>query len=81
MDRWEKCADIAPDDELRNWPLWVGIDLANKIDICAAVKRGFRHLVTRIRSRSSGSLKDGWRPPRSIFLSFTGNGLMLAIWI
>lgn len=38
MDRWEKCADIAPDDELRNWPLWVGIDLANKIDICAAVK-------------------------------------------
>ncbi|HAT3951857.1 TPA: terminase large subunit [Kluyvera ascorbata] len=38
MDRWEKCADIAPDAELRNWPLWVGIDLANKIDICAAVK-------------------------------------------
>lgn len=38
MDRWAKCADIAPDDELKNWPLWVGIDLANKIDICAAVK-------------------------------------------
>lgn len=38
MDRWAKCADIAPDEELRNWPLWVGIDLANKIDICAAVK-------------------------------------------
>lgn len=38
MDRWDKCADIAPDEELRNWPLWVGIDLANKIDICAAVK-------------------------------------------
>lgn len=38
MDRWAKCADIATDDELRNWPLWVGIDLANKIDICAAVK-------------------------------------------
>ncbi|QLK60864.1 terminase large subunit [Enterobacteriaceae bacterium Kacie_13] len=38
MDRWNKCGDIAPDDELVNWPLWVGIDLANKIDICAAVK-------------------------------------------
>lgn len=38
MDRWGKCADIASDDDLRNWPLWVGIDLANKIDICAAVK-------------------------------------------
>jgi len=38
MDRWERCNDIAPDDELINWPLWVGIDLANKIDICAAVK-------------------------------------------
>jgi phage terminase large subunit-like protein len=38
MDRWDKCADIAPDEELRNWPLWIGIDLANKIDICAAVK-------------------------------------------
>ncbi|MCU5775222.1 terminase large subunit [Winslowiella arboricola] len=38
MDRWDKCADIASDEELKNWPLWVGIDLANKIDICAAVK-------------------------------------------
>lgn len=38
MDRWDKCGDIAPDEELVNWPLWVGIDLANKIDICAAVK-------------------------------------------
>lgn len=38
MDRWGKCGDIAPDEELVNWPLWVGIDLANKIDICAAVK-------------------------------------------
>lgn len=38
MPRWDKCGDIAPDEELVNWPLWVGIDLANKIDICAAVK-------------------------------------------
>lgn len=38
MDRWDKCNDIASDDELVQWPLWVGIDLANKIDICAAVK-------------------------------------------
>ena len=38
MARWDKCGDIASDEELVNWPLWVGIDLANKIDICAAVK-------------------------------------------
>lgn len=38
MDRWDKCNDIAADEELVKWPLWVGIDLANKIDICAAVK-------------------------------------------
>lgn len=38
MDRWDKCNDIASDDELLKYPLWVGIDLANKIDICAAVK-------------------------------------------
>lgn len=38
MDRWDKCNDIASDDQLVQWPLWVGIDLANKIDICAAVK-------------------------------------------
>jgi len=38
MDRWSKCTGIASDDDLRKWPLWVGIDLSNKIDICAAVK-------------------------------------------
>lgn len=38
MDRWEKCEGLAPDDDLKRWPLWVGIDLANKIDICAAAK-------------------------------------------
>lgn len=38
MDRWAKCEGVASDEELSHWPLWVGIDLANKIDICAAVK-------------------------------------------
>ncbi|ERK18606.1 Phage terminase large subunit [Pantoea sp. AS-PWVM4] len=38
MDRWETCEGLAPDEQLSNWPLWVGIDLSNKIDICAAAK-------------------------------------------
>lgn len=38
MDKWDKCPDIAPDEELKHWPMWAGIDLSNKIDICAAVK-------------------------------------------
>lgn len=38
MLKWDKCEFIAPAHELKTYPLWVGVDLANKIDICAAVK-------------------------------------------
>jgi len=38
MDRWAKREGIADVEERKKWPLWVGVDLANKIDICAAVK-------------------------------------------
>lgn len=38
MIKWEKCDFIAPQHELKTYPLWVGVDLSNKIDICAAVK-------------------------------------------
>lgn len=38
MVKWEKCEPKAPAHELKTYPLWVGVDLANKIDICAAVK-------------------------------------------
>ncbi|WP_174889453.1 terminase large subunit [Candidatus Williamhamiltonella defendens] len=38
MIKWEKCEYIAPQHELNPYPLWVGVDLSNKIDICAAVK-------------------------------------------
>lgn len=38
MDRWSKREGIADSEERKKWPLWVGVDLANKIDICAAVK-------------------------------------------
>ncbi|ACQ68071.1 terminase [Candidatus Williamhamiltonella defendens] len=38
MIKWEKCKYIAPQHELNTYPLWVGVDLSNKIDICAAVK-------------------------------------------
>lgn len=38
MDRWAKCEGLPESDKLKSWPVWVGIDLANKIDICAAAK-------------------------------------------
>jgi phage terminase large subunit-like protein len=38
MERWAKREGIADSEERKKWPLWVGVDLANKIDICAAVK-------------------------------------------
>jgi phage terminase large subunit-like protein len=38
MLKWGKCDFIAPQHELKTYPLWVGVDLSNKIDICAAVK-------------------------------------------
>ncbi|HHQ6596591.1 MULTISPECIES: terminase large subunit [Serratia] len=38
MLKWGKCEYIAPQHELKTYPLWVGVDLSNKIDICAAVK-------------------------------------------
>jgi len=38
MSRWAKCEGLPKDDELVKWPMWVGVDLANKIDICAAAK-------------------------------------------
>ncbi|MGK6325757.1 terminase large subunit [Erwinia sp. DT-104] len=38
MVKWEECAPLAPVHELKTYPMWVGVDLANKIDICAAVK-------------------------------------------
>ncbi|MGH1530001.1 terminase large subunit [Yersinia proxima] len=38
MLKWGRCEYIAPQHELKTYPLWVGVDLSNKIDICAAVK-------------------------------------------
>lgn len=38
MIKWEKCEYIAPRHELKTYPMWVGVDLAHKIDICAAAK-------------------------------------------
>ncbi|POV33457.1 terminase, partial [Enterobacter cloacae complex sp. ECNIH11] len=38
MMKWEKCEFIAPQHELKTYPSWVGVDLSNKIDICAAAK-------------------------------------------
>ncbi|HCR3185444.1 TPA: terminase large subunit, partial [Morganella morganii] len=36
--KWDNCPENAPDDELKNYPVWVGVDLSNKIDVTAAVK-------------------------------------------
>lgn len=38
MLKWDECDYIAPAHELKTYPMWVGVDLAHKIDICAAVK-------------------------------------------
>lgn len=38
MIKWENCEFIAPRHELKTYPMWAGVDLAHKIDICAAVK-------------------------------------------
>lgn len=38
MLKWEKCPPLEHPDKLKEMPLWVGVDLSNKIDICAAVK-------------------------------------------
>ncbi|BGI52706.1 MAG: terminase large subunit [Candidatus Hamiltonella defensa (Ceratovacuna japonica)] len=38
MLKWEQCLPLAAPHELKITPMWVGIDLAHKIDICAAVK-------------------------------------------
>jgi phage terminase large subunit-like protein len=38
MLKWGDCEPLPPPHELKTYPMWVGVDLANKIDICAAVK-------------------------------------------
>ncbi|MDE9495834.1 terminase large subunit [Xenorhabdus bovienii] len=38
MLKWDDSEPLAPPHELKTYPMWVGVDLANKIDICAAVK-------------------------------------------
>ena len=38
MIRWENAPPLPPAHELKTYPLWVGVDLAHKIDICAAAK-------------------------------------------
>ncbi|HCR1107424.1 TPA: terminase large subunit [Klebsiella aerogenes] len=38
MIKYDACAGLPPPHELKTYPLWVGVDLAHKIDICAAVK-------------------------------------------
>ncbi|MEM8243562.1 terminase large subunit [Morganella morganii] len=38
MMKWDEAPALAPAHELKTYPMWVGVDLANKIDICAAAK-------------------------------------------
>lgn len=52
MDKWDRCPINADDDELKTYPVWVGVDLANKIDVAAAVKiyednRGHTHIKSK----------------------------------
>lgn len=37
MDKWDKCKSIADDEILTQLPCWIGLDLANKLDVAALV--------------------------------------------
>ena len=37
MDDWQKCPDILDDDKLSGLPCWIGVDLAQKLDLAAVV--------------------------------------------
>ncbi|WP_392552915.1 terminase large subunit [Orbus wheelerorum] len=41
--KWAKCEPLDNPDKLKEYPLWVGMDLANKVDMCAAVKLWLAH--------------------------------------
>lgn len=74
MIKWEKCEYIAPRHELKTYPMWVGVDLAHKIDICAAAKlwrtdNGHVHADFKFWLR-----KDGWNDARGSRQNFTGSG-------
>ncbi|WP_430247432.1 terminase large subunit [Providencia sp. PAZ2] len=38
MSKWESAPANATDAELQHYPVWVGVDLASKIDVAAAIK-------------------------------------------
>lgn len=38
VNKWNNCQSLASPDERQGWPTYVGVDLAAKIDIAAAVK-------------------------------------------
>jgi phage terminase large subunit-like protein len=35
---WDACPSLPPDDELRRYPSWIGLDLSSSVDITAAVQ-------------------------------------------
>ena len=37
MKRWSQCPERLPESAIRRFPCWLGVDLANKIDIAAAI--------------------------------------------
>jgi phage terminase large subunit-like protein len=35
---WDACPDLPPDEELRKYPSWIGLDLSSSVDVTAAVQ-------------------------------------------
>jgi phage terminase large subunit-like protein len=38
LEDWDACPELPPDDELRRYPSWIGMDLSSSIDLTAAVQ-------------------------------------------
>ncbi len=80
MIKWENCEFIAPRHELKTYPMWAGVDLAHKIDICAAVNSGGQTTVTRMQTLNSGYPKGGWKNVPLKWRRCIANGLSLGSW-
>lgn len=74
MDKWDRCNAIADDEMLTQFPCWIGLDLANKLDVAALVMV-FRDLddeihikcrfylpadVIEIKPRTIGNMYKSW---------------------
>ncbi len=74
MEKWDRCPAVASDEVLQQTPCWIGMDLANKLDVAALIMAfplddGQLHLKSwfwlpedaiNIKSRSIGNMYQSW---------------------